>query len=128
MLEKYIYKGLKPFTLGLIPSRSRTITDGAGNISVGAPMKGVKIIFTDGSFEVNETTAASYIQPNGKQFTVKALKKALEAHPFFGTSYKKVFDSTEATTKEQVEFNQKADESSSRRGIGVTKGPRVKAK
>ena len=38
MLEKYIYKGLKPFTLGLIPSRSRTITDGAGNISVGAPI------------------------------------------------------------------------------------------
>lgn len=126
MTERYIYKGLKPFTLGLIPSRSRTITDGAGNIRVGAPMKGVKIVFTNGIFEVNEITAKSYTQANGKPFTAKGLKKVFEEHIFYGTSYKKVFDSTQATTKEQIEYNKEADESNARRGIDVTVGPRAK--
>lgn len=125
MAEKHIYKGLKPFTLGLIPARSRTITDGAGNIRVGAPMKGVKIIFTDGTFEVNEATAASYRQPNGKPYTVKGLVKELEGHRCFGTTYKKVFDSTKATTEEQKDFNKEAEESNARRGTGVSQGPRA---
>lgn len=124
-VERHIYKGLKPFTLGLIPSRSRTITDGAGNIRVGAPMKGVKIIFTDGTFEVNEVTAANYTQPNGEPYTIKTLVKELEGHVYFGSRYKKVFDSTKVTTKEQIEFNEKADKSNAARGTGVTQGPRA---
>lgn len=126
MTEKYIYKGLKPFTLGLIPQRSRTITDGAGNITVGSPTRGVKIVFTDGTFEVNEITAKAYTQVNGRPFTAKGLKKVLEDHPFYGTSYKKVFDSTQTTTKEQIAYNKEAEESNARRGVDVTQGPRGK--
>ena len=125
MAEKHIYKGLKPFTLGLVPARSRVLIDGSGNTRVGAPMKGVKIIFTDGTFEVNEATAASYRQPNGKPYTVKGLVKELEGHVYFGTTYKKVVDSTKVTTKEQKDFNTEAEESNARRGIRVTQGPRA---
>lgn len=126
MSERYIYKGLTPFTLGLIPARSKTITDGAGNIRVGAPSKSVKIVFTDGTFEVNETTAKTYIKPNGKPFTVKELKTALEEHVCFPGKYQKVFDSTKDTTKEQVAYAKLADESNAKRGTVTTAGVRAK--
>ncbi len=126
MIEKHIYKTMKPCTIALIPSRSRAVTDGAGNIRVGAPIKGVKVVFTDGTFEVNETTAASYTQPNGRPYTIKALVKVFEEHRFFGPTYQKVFDSTKTPTKEQIAFNDKSEESNARRGAGVTQGPRAK--
>ncbi len=126
MAEKHIYKGLTPFTLGLLPSRRRPIVDGSGAISMGAPTRSVKIIFTNGTFEVNEQTAKSYTQPNGQPFTVKALVKELERHPTFGSKYKKVFDSTKETTEEQVKFSEAADKANVGRGIGVTQGPRAK--
>ena len=126
MSEKHIYKGLTPFTLGLLPSRRRPIVDGSGAISMGAPTRSGKIIFTNGTFEVNEQTAASYTQPNGKPFTVATLVKELERHPTFGSKYKKVFDSTKEPTKEQVKFSEAADEANASRGVGVTQGPRAK--
>ena len=128
MTEKHIYRTLKPLTFCLIPARSRVLTDGAGNISVGAPMKGVKIVFTNGTFEVNEATAKNYTKPNGQPFTIKSLVKAFEEHPFFGSTYKKVFDSNKTPTEEQISFNKLAEESNARRGIGVTKGVRAKIK
>ena len=126
MIEKHIYRTLKPLTFCLIPARSRTITDGAGNISIGAPMKGVKIVFTDGTFEVNEETAKNYTKPNGQPFTIKSLVKVLEEHQFFGSTYKKVFDSNKTPTEEQVAFNKTAEESNIKRRIGVTQGVRAK--
>lgn len=125
-IEKHIYRAMKPLTFCLIPSRSRTITDGSGNIRVGAPIKGVKIVFADGTFEVNDITAKNYIKPNGQPYTVKALVKALEEHRCFGSTYKKVFDSNKATTEEQIEYNKRAEESNAKRGVGVTKGVRAK--
>ena len=127
MIEKHIYKTLKPLTFCLIPARSRVLTDGAGNISVGAPTKGVKIVFTDGTFEVNEETAKNYTKPNGQPFTIKSLVKVLEEHQFFGSTYKKVFDSNKTPTEEQVAFNKTAEESNAKRRIGVTQGARAKA-
>lgn len=124
--EKHIYKALKPFTFGLIPARSKVIIDGSGNTRVGAPTKGVKIVFTDGTFEVNEITAASYTKPNGTRYTIKSLVKALEEHPLFGSRYKKVFDSNKTPTEEQVAFKKKADASNTRRSIAVSQGARAK--
>ncbi|KKL91838.1 hypothetical protein LCGC14_1890710 [marine sediment metagenome] len=126
MIEKHIYKTMKPRTVGLIPSRSRVVIDGSGNTRVGAPQKGVKIVFTDGTFEINESTAASYTQPNGKPYTVRALVKVFEEHRFFGPIYQKVFDSAKVPTKEQIAFSEKAEESNVKRGTGVTQGPRAK--
>ena len=126
MIEKHIYKAMKPCTIGLIPSRSRVLIDGSGNTRVGAPQKGVKVVFTDGTFEINESTAASYIQPNGRPYTIKALVKVFEEHRCFGPTYQKIFDSNKVTTKEQIAFNEKAEESNARRGTSVTQGPRAK--
>lgn len=126
MSERYIYRGLTPFTLGLIPARSKTVTDGAGNIRVGAPSKSVKIVFTDGTFEVNETTAKTYIKPNGKPFTVKELKRELEGHVCYPSKYQKIFDSTQETTKEQIAYAKLAEESNTKRRVQTTKGVRAK--
>ena len=70
MTEKHIYKTLKPLTFCLIPARSRTLTDGAGNISVGATTKGGKIVVKSGTFEVNEITDKNYPKHTGQQFTI----------------------------------------------------------
>ena len=128
MIEKHIYRAMKPCTIALIPSRSRTVTDGAGNIRVGAPIKGVKIVFTNGTFEINETTAASYTQANGKPYTIKALVRVFEEHRCFGPTYQKIFDSNKVTTKEQIAFSEKAEASNAKRGTSVTQGPRAKTK
>lgn len=128
MSERHIYKGLTPFTLGLIPSRRSPITDGSGNLRMGAPTRSVKIMFTNGTFEVNETTAKGILDSTGIPFTVAGLVKALEGHRTFGFKYKKVFDSTKETTKEQVDFNKTADESNAKRGVKTTSGDRAKSK
>lgn len=104
------------------------MTDGAGNIRVGAPIKGVKIVFTNGTFEINETTAASYTQANGKPYTIKALVRVFEEHRCFGPTYQKIFDSNKVTTKEQIAFSEKAEASNAKRGTSVTQGPRAKTK
>lgn len=127
-LERYVYKSLRPFTLVLIPSRRRPVVDGAGAISMGAPTRSVKVVFTSGVFEVNKITAATYIKPDGKRFTAKELKKVLEEYPLFGTKYKKTFDSTEKTTEEQIEFSKYSDKKNLERGTKTSHGPRTKAK
>jgi hypothetical protein len=123
--ERYVYKSLRPRTIGMIPARSRMITDGAGNTRWSAPAKGIKVTFSNGVFEINESTAAIYKKPNGKSYTPKELKKVFEEYPHYGSVYRKVFDSSEKTTEEQVAFSKKADAINRERGTKTTQGVRA---
>src|SRR3990172_885273 len=120
--ERYIYKALRPFTLGVLPARRRPVTDGSGAISWGAPTKSVKVVFNQGTFEINKEVAASYTKPDGMPFSAKELKEVLEANMHFGGRFKKVYDSTTEQTPEQVEFSKKADSSNKERGTKTTLG------